>query len=84
MLSSSSGFMCRSNRFSVTFLAMTASCFFSAFEVAVALFGRHLEADVQQLAEARIESRILLVVPQRGDKLLGTPAVHGRRAGSFF
>ena len=34
---------------------------------------------MQQLAEAGIERRIILVMPQRGNKLLGTPGVHRRR-----
>src|ERR1035437_8469283 len=47
-------------------------------EVLVPHFGRYLEAHMQQLAQIRIETRILPVVTQRGSVLFGTPAVdHG-------
>ena len=53
-------------------------------EIAVALFRGDFEADVQQLAEARIEGRVFLVVPQRVDELLGTPAVDDRCRRQFL
>jgi hypothetical protein len=52
---------------------------FQRVQVTVAFLGRDLEADVQQLAEARIKRRIFLVVPKRIGELLGTlPAASSR------
>src|ERR1019366_4389788 len=52
-------------------------------EALVAHLGGHLEPHVQQLAQVRIETGILLVVTQRRSELFGTPAAHHRRLGQF-
>jgi hypothetical protein len=46
-------FKCRSNIFSVTVFAIVGSNFSKRLDVTLAHLGRDLEADVQQLAEAR-------------------------------
>ncbi len=70
-----SGLMWRSNRFSVTLREMLASQVIQHLEVLVAHLGGYLEAHMQELAQVRIETRILLVVTQRGCILLGGPSV---------
>src|ERR1035441_3596172 len=42
-------------------------------EVAVALFGRNLEADVEQLPEMRVVFLAFRIVPERGAVLRGSP-----------
>ena len=50
-------------------------------EIFVAHFCRHLEAHMQQLAEIRIEARILLIVAERRRILFGAPCVDDCRRG---
>ena len=71
--------MWRSKRFSVTLREMLASQALQHLEILVAHFGGHLEAHMQQLAQIRIEARILLIVAQRGGVLFGTPSVDDGR-----
>ena len=52
-------------------------------EIPLALLGREFEGDVQKLAEARVEKRMLLIVPQRAGELRARPARDFLALGSF-
>ena len=54
---------------------------FEHLQVLVTHLGGDLVADVKQLAQVGIEAGVLLVVAQRGDELLGGPAVDRGRIG---
>ena len=48
---------------------------FESIQIAVAHLGRDLEADVQQLPEARVVGRVALVMTQSGGELRARPAL---------